>query len=375
MVFELNTMLKRSCVVALFPVLTACASLVPGMKMVPTAPVSASEQARVQPIFQRITPGLLESLQTAKTAQPDADLSVFLKKPSTYLIGKGDLLSILVWDHPELSIATTAAQALSASGAQTPSGFLVDQEGRIQFPYVGPIKVTGLTEIQARQLLMKRLVKSIKNPDITLRVQNYRSKRVYVSGDVDKPGNLNIDDVPMTLTEALTRGGGMLPTADQSNITVTRKGVTYPVNIPQMLKRGVDPSRFLLADGDVVRVASRNENKVFVLGEVIRPQALPMHDGRLTLTQALGEAGGLNPASAAAQLVYVIRNATAEQPLIFNLNADSPISLALAENFELDPRDVVYVDASRLARFNRVISLILPTAASLITSYDVGVIK
>lgn len=140
-----------------------------------------------------------------------------------------------------------------------------------------------------------------------------------------------------------------------------------------MVRQGVDPSKVMLAHGDIVRVGAASENKVYVLGEVNLPKALPMNHGRLTLTQALGEAGGLNLLSAAARQIYVIRNAAASDPIVYNLDAQSPVALAMAENFELNPRDVVYVDTSGLARFNRIVSLILPTAATTVTTAATGV--
>lgn len=298
------------------------------------------------------------------------DVSGLIGKTNAYVIGKGDLLSVLVWNYPELNIAATGAQALSATNvAQTPSAYVVDQDGRIQFPYVGAIEMAGLTEMQAREKLSQGLLKSVKKPDVTLRVLSFRSKKVYVDGEVKTPGNQVIDDVPMTLLEAISRAGGLLVTSDQSAIVVSRAGVSHSINLPSLIRQGVNPADILLADGDVVRVRSRDENKVYVLGEVNTPKALPLVNGRMTLTQALGEAGGLSQVSAAGKQVFVVRNDNPAGPRIYNLDAQSPVALALADNFELDPRDVVFVDASGLARFNRVMSLILPNAVGATSSY------
>lgn len=355
---------KRIFLIALLPWFAACGSIVPGMHIdTKHLPEPAAEPVTLK--IREITPELLRTEKALKAQIPDYDISSLLGKPKPYLIGNGDLLAILVWNHPEFSIASTAAQALTTTGAQTPSGFVVDHDGIVQFPTVGPIKLAGLTELQARNLLANRLLKSIKEPDITLRVQSFRSKRIYVDGEVKSPGNQIIDDVPMTLLEGITRAGGFLPSADQSHIVVTRAGVAYPINLPLLVRKGIDPSHIMLASGDVVRVRSRDENKVYVLGEVVVPKALAMNNGRLTLSEALGEAGGLSPLSSHARQVYVVRKATEAEPIVYNLDATSPVALALADNFELDPRDVVYVDAAALARFNRVISLIVPTAASV----------
>ena len=233
----------------------------------------------------------------------------------------------------------------------------------VQFPYAGQIKVAGLTEEQARNLLTTTLAHYIRKPKVTLRVQSYRSKRVYIDGEVKTPGLQAINDVPMTLLEALNRAGGMLPTADQSQIALTRGGDTYRINLPQMVQKGVNPASIMLASGDVVRVMSRDESKVFVSGEVNVPKALTMHNGRLTLNEALGETGGINPLSGDSGQVYVIRK-SATEPIVYRLDARQQGALAMAEGFELHPKDVVYVASTALANWHRTISQILPSALS-----------
>lgn len=365
---------KRLSAVALLSVVAACANMESGMRISPAQVPSTTAEAPPTPNIKLITPDLLKAEKEARTRQSRQNISNLFGEPRPYVIGNGDMLSILVWDHPELNIAAAGAQALSASaGAQTPAAFVVDQEGIVQFPYVGAIKLAGLTELQARDALAQKLIKSIKKPDITLRVLSFRSKRVYVDGEVKAPGNQPIDDMPMTLLESLTRAGGLLPSADQSQIIVTRNGESHLINIPLLVRQGINPSSIMLAHGDVVRVRSRDENKVYVLGEVSVPKALPMVNGNMTLTQALGEAGGLNQLSASSRQVYVVRNADQPDPVIYNLDAQSPVALALAENFELSPRDVVFVDASGLARFNRIVSLIIPTAQA--TAMSMGQLR
>ena len=361
--------LKRISFLAVLPLfVTGCANMEPGMR-IDVDRVPSTHSARLpEPVIKLITPDLIQEERLAKEQNADQRAQALFGDARPYLIGAGDLLSVLVWNHPELNIAATGAQALSSSGAQSPAAFVVDSQGMIQFPYVGPIKVAGLTELEARSLLSKRLIESIKNPDLTLRVLAYRSKKVYIDGDVKAPGSQAIDDVPMTLLEGVSRAGGFLPTADQSQVLVARKGVSYPINIPQLVRQGADMSRLMLASGDVVRVPNRDESKVYVLGEVNRPSALPMNNGKLTLAAALGEAGGLNQLSSSARQVYVIRGANLSEPTVYNLDAGSPVALAMAEGFELNPKDVVYVDAAGLARYNRIVNLILPTAATAASS-------
>ena len=233
----------------------------------------------------------------------------------------------------------------------------------VQFPYAGNLKLAGLTEEQARSLLTTKLAYYINKPKVTLRVQSYRSKRIYIDGEVKLPGLQAINDIPMTLIEALNRAGGLLPTADQSQISLNRAGTSYRINLPQLVQKGVNPASIMLANGDVVRVMSRDESKIFVSGEVTTPKALTMHNGRLTLNEALGESGGINPLSGDSSQVYVVRK-SATQPIVYQLDAKAPGALAMAEGFELYPKDVVYVAATPLANWHRTISQILPSALS-----------
>ncbi|HJW57547.1 MAG TPA: polysaccharide biosynthesis/export family protein [Burkholderiaceae bacterium] len=355
------------------PWLVACSAMSPGMHF--DSPSDAGPATSVvgpfafdaKPIMKTITAELVKEEKEQRRSQVSQDISHLLGGPAPYSIQAGDILSIVVWDHPELAGAvnnvaqTTETNENHGSGAPA-AGFVVDHAGVIQFPYAGALKVAGMTEAQARNALAAKLARYIRQPDVTLRVQAYRSKRVYVDGEVKSPGQQPITDIPMTLMEALNRAGGVLPTADQSDITITRAEKSYKVDLLQMMQKGANPSSIMLANGDVVRVGSRDDSKIFVTGEVVQPRAMQMRNGRMTLNEALGEAGGINPQTGDGRQVYVVRNATAKEPIVYHLNARTPAGLAVAQEFELRPQDVVYVDAAPLATWHRVVSLIFPSA-------------
>jgi len=349
--------------------LLGCAGGYPAGKSPSDNPLGNDNAGITLPAPLPITPALVKEQQQKREHQVGQDIKRLIGIPAQYVIGPGDILSIVVWDHPELAGAVMTPPVPGISGVDPvattspAAGFVVDHDGMVQFPYAGKLKLSGLDEEQARHLLTNHLARYINKPNVTLRVQAYRSKRVYVDGEVKSPGLQAINDVPMTLVEALNRAGGLLPTGDQSQIVVTRQGVTYQLNLLRLMKKGVNPASILLADGDVVRVLSRDENKVFVSGEVTTPKSLTMHDGRLTLNEALGESGGINPISADNRQVYVVRK-SAKEPIVYQLDASSPGAMAMAEEFELNPKDVVYVAASGLANWHRAISLILPSAVS-----------
>lgn len=353
--------------------LSACTAMAPGIqfgKAPPPSPEADEADAVVAPAeILAITPRLVRQEKALRDQQVAEDISTLLQPAQVYRIEAGDVLHIVVWDHPELSASMLPAGVPGAVGIagvavspmQPQSGFEIDQQGMLDFPYAGKLKVAGLTPVEAHEQLIRSLSHYLKNPKVTLRVLTYRSKRVYVDGEVKQPGVQAINDLPMTLTEAINRAGGVTPMADQSRIMVSREGKTYQVNMPQMVQRGVNPSSIMLASGDVVRVLSRDETKIFISGEVTSPRALPMRNGRLTLNEALGEAGGINPVTGDARQVYVVRR-NSQSSVVYQLDANAPGALAMAEGFELNPRDVVYVAATPLTNWNRTISAMIPGA-------------
>ncbi len=323
-------------------------------------------EQNVSPIIRVITPQLVQAEKLAAQQQTHENLNALVAEAGAYTIGFGDVLGITVWDHPELISPRFGADAVAAvNSSLSVPGYTVDINGRIQFPYAGDVQVLGLTEMEARDLLSKQLEKYIRDPQVTLKVISYRSKRIYVDGEVKNPGVVQVDDLPLTLNEAINRAGGVTAQGDRSRISLVREGKQIWIDLPGLVETGYDPTRLMLKNGDMLKVSSRDESKVFVVGEVTKPVALPMHNGRLSLNEALGEAGGVSSATGDANQIYVIRNAADARPLVYHLDAHSPVMFALAQNFELKPKDVIYVDAAPMVRFNRIISLILPTAQTI----------
>ncbi|HXE22807.1 MAG TPA: polysaccharide biosynthesis/export family protein [Rhodoferax sp.] len=327
---------------------------------------SASADAPPPGALINITPDLIRE-QRAQEAGLGAGVQHLFGTARPYTIGPADVVNIVVWNHPELVLAPAGATLTTdASGlAVVGNGYNVSPDGLIQFPLLGTFKIAGLTEDQAREELTRRLAKYLRDPQVTVRVQAYRSGRVYVDGEVKTPGVQAINDIPMTLPEAINRAGGLTKLADRATVDVTRSGTTTVVNMPQLARLGINPSRILLHAGDLVRVGSRDDSRVYVMGEVTKPVAQPLNsNGRLTLNEALGEAGGVSTTSGDPRQIYVVRNVQGGKPQIYHLDAASPVAYALADSFDLKAHDVVYVDATPLVRWNRVVSLILPTAES-----------
>jgi polysaccharide export outer membrane protein len=323
--------------------------------------------------IQPMTPELIVKLAKERTADvPDADPKGNAAPP-TYTIAPLDVLQVTVWDHPELTLPAGQFQSSDTNGNR------VEADGSIFYPHVGVVQVAGMTVAAVRTLLTQRLSKVIVDPQVDVRIAAFRSKRVQITGEVGQPSTMPLTDVPVRVQdaiafakgftpEALNPGGLAGPGADPSNVTLTRGGKTFHLDLLALYERGDNTQNWLLEDGDSINVADRSRNVVFVMGEVKQQTAKLMIKRRMTLAQALADASGVDLATAKVGKIYVIRG-DYRAPSIFRLDASSADALLLAKEFPLQPRDIVLVSTSDLTRWNRVMAQILPTVQVL---YDVA---
>jgi polysaccharide export outer membrane protein len=283
--------------------------------------------------------------------------------PAAYTVAPYDVLQVTVWDHPELTAPTGQFRSPEENGNP------VSADGTVYYPYVGVVKVAGLALPEIRSLLTQRLTASIAKPQLDVRIAAFRGKRMQITGEVLAPSTMPITDVPLRVQDAIAFAHGFAPEADQTNVTLSRGGKTFSLDLLALYEGGDVSQNWLLKDNDVLNVGDRNRNRVFVIGEVKLPQAKLMVKRRMTLAEALGDSGWTDPLAANPEKIYVIRG-DFSAPEIFHLDAGSPDALLLAAAFELKPRDVVFVSANQLARFNRVMSQIVPTVQVL---YDAAI--
>jgi len=137
-----------------------------------------------------------------------------------YKIAPNDRLSIMVYNHPELS-TTSSVNAQTNKGM----GFLVSNDGTISVALIGDIKVQGLTAKEASGLIQNELAKYVKNPYVNIEIIN---KRIYVLGEVEKPGMIAVDSDYMSIIEVISSSGGFTTYAARDNIKILRGDLNNP---------------------------------------------------------------------------------------------------------------------------------------------------
>ncbi|WP_276314055.1 polysaccharide export protein [Billgrantia antri] len=286
-----------------------------------------------------------------------------------YFIGKGDVLTIIVYGHPELTIPAGGERSAAESGNT------VHSDGTIFYPFIGRIPVEGRTVREVREIIARGLEPYVAMPQVEVQVAQYNSQKVNVTGAVQEPGPLPIRNVPMSVLDAINLSGGLAEHANWHEVLLTRDGEEMRFSLHEMLNNGRLDRDMLLQDGDVLHVPDNSNQKVYVMGEVREPTSLPMGASRLTLTDALSEAGGINEGNADASGIFVIRRAASDSDklaTVYQLDASNAAALMLGAEFTLQPTDVVYVTTTPLGRWNRVVRQLLPTVSSLYQTTRTG---
>jgi polysaccharide export outer membrane protein len=207
---------------------------------------------------------------------------------ATYAVGAQDVLAVTVWNQPNLS-----------------GKFVVEADGTFTFPLVGRVKVGGLSLRDVESELRLQLAQGyLKNPQVSVAVDQYRSQRVFIVGEVRSAGAYPLSG-EMTLIEALARAGSTTERARGEALIVRAAAADRPSgpllpNEPgasevirvdlKDLQSGVGARNVFLRDGDTVFVP--RAESVYVSGQVKNPGAYALQSDT-TVLQALALAGGV----------------------------------------------------------------------------------
>ena len=355
-----GTSLKSSSQVflcTLFIFLTSC-TVIPGthISKLDTSDASFSKNNDIDLI--PITQDLINKMQSEEVKIESAINRSLQDEMNnyTYLVGVGDVLNIIVWDHPELTIPQSGQRSAAEAGN------FVHKDGTIFYPYVGKVSVIGREVTEIREDITKGLSTYINNPQVDVNVAAFRSQHFFVSGAVKNPQMIPVRNVPITILDALSISGGMAPDADWSSATLTStsKGVlvTETIDLSILLEQGVLKQNRLLKFNDVLHIPRNDALKVFVMGDVVNASTQQIGRRGMTLAEALNNAGGINEASANASGIFVLRSNDSALKLvdIYQLDVSMGPRLILSTQFKLQPKDIVYVTSAPVARWNKLLA-------------------
>ena len=172
------------------------------------------------------------------------------------VIGVGDLVNVTVVGYQQSSTRMAGPSAFSNNdnNIDLPTSYLVDTDGKILFPFIGEVKVAGLSQADASKRIMEKLAKYLKFPQVTILITESNSYNVSVLGEVARPGKYLIRGQP-TFLSILSEAGGPSENSDLGGAMLIHKGDKTRVNLDHYLLdknfKGVDP---VVYPGDTIMV-------------------------------------------------------------------------------------------------------------------------
>lgn len=267
-----------------------------------------------------------------KGSQSNAMAPDSLKAESIiYTVGADDVLSIKVYDNPDLS------------GDYTVSG-----NGSIVFPLLGQTNVSGLNIMEIQEKLTNKLEKDyLYNPIVNVGIKLYRSKTVYILGNVGKPGVYYLERPTrlfdlLSEAEGLSQDFGKIKNGQRIHIIredgrhpagnfKTGKDTSFYISLHQFLIEGKRELNIYVKEGDVIYIPG--SQSVHVIGEVKKPGSFPYEEG-MTVLKAITLAGGSNVKAADKNTV------------IKRIENNKEIKIKVSMSDLLKPDDIVEVPLS-----------------------------
>jgi polysaccharide export outer membrane protein len=258
-------------------------------------------------------------------------------------IASGDLLSVSVYDSPEL------AQKVR-----------VEADGVVQLALLGPTKVAGLTALQAADTIAHELQNRnfLLHPQVNVLIEEYASQGVSVAGEVQHPGVYPVFGV-RTLIDVISMAGGLTSSAD-ANITIRRRTGTEEVVSASLKSDDAKTSlenNLQVYPGDLIVVPKAGI--VYVLGDVGRPGGIAMQNsGKITVLEALAQAGGANRSASMNGSTLLQKTSSGYAPKQIRIG---DLVHGRGEDIELHANDVLYVP-------NSVLKSVGQTTQAIVTS-------
>jgi polysaccharide biosynthesis/export protein len=267
--------------------------------------------------------------------------------PGKYVLGSGDVVTVTVWGHPELS------------GKR-----VIGPDGEIQLPFVGSFRVAGYNADDAGGKLTSALREDYLNTAASVTVDSYNSNQVIVLGHVARQGVLTFAGDP-TLLEALAMAG-VGPSKDDQSGMPTRCAIIRGrdrmmwVDLRPLMK-GTDVSlNIRLVRNDLVFVPDPDDELVYVMGQVKNPGPYPL-TANMSFLEALARAGGPNDNAQQGKIVLARPSNNSEQVI----DLENFVKQT-GTNSQLEPGDIVYVPKSGLAQLGYVMQQINPITSMVL---------
>ena len=295
----------------------------------------------------------------AHPPQPLLTLAGASSLAPTNLIAAGDTLSVSVFESSEGGLFSSAAGSpTSGTTSSTLPGTVVDPDGNLSVPYVGLVRVAGLTPAEASHVIARALSKREINPQVVVSVVSSNANSVTVIGQVKASGRFLLTPYNDRLLDVLASAGGPTENPADLKVVVSRGALYSQVQLSDLM---ADPANNIrLAPHDQVRVVNE-PRKYSTFGALRADTQTAIGDDNVTLAEAISRAGGLDTMTANPSSVLVFRFEQPDVasalnvmlpplakgvPIVYRLDLRKPDRFFVAQNFYMRADDMIYVPRS-----------------------------
>lgn len=299
------------------------------------------------------------------------------------LIGQGDVLGVSIFEPSGALFGGGSSNSTSIrGGTQTLPDITVDANGDITVPFAGSVRVAGLSAPQAATAIRRALVGKVGNPQVVVSIAQNLYNTVTVLGEVREPGRAPLSTNGYRLVDIIANRGGVSKPTEDVTVVLRRDGQTFSAPLSVVMSDFEENVRLTRGDQINLVYAPRYYSTFGALGAVARVE---MSAGSTNLAGALSRVGGLDTNSANARSVLVFRFERPEVaaalgivqpaqargvPVVYRLNLEEAAGLFAANNFQIQPDDILYVPRSGSAELGKFFTLV-QTVTRVV--YDVSV--
>jgi polysaccharide export outer membrane protein len=294
----------------------------------------------------------LPQAPSAENEQPrrgltEAQLKMLETESGDYRLGAGDQIQLYAMDVSEIN-----------------RKYVIGPDGKITLPWVGVLNLEGLTREEAAGKIEESLKSLYINPKISIIVEEYNNNRIFILGEVRKPGQYNFPGRPLLLS-ALARAEGLTDKADMRGCTVLRgQGTVIEIDLYDLLRKGDRTLNIPMLPEDTVYVKASDENTFYVLGEVSRPGVFARGQ-KDDVLRAIALAGG-ETRDAQLDAVRILRREKDGPPKMYEVNVAKMMKGEAGNIPSIESGDVMYVPRKGIASFNYVITQLTPSINTIL---------
>ena len=284
-----------------------------------------------------------------------------VEQPASYLIAAGDVVNVSVWDTDDNGLLTGVGGRIAQL-----QGAKVATDGTIFLPFIGDVRVSGMSETHARERIEELYAGTIPSAQVQIVVEPGRVNTVNFVSGVSAPGIYPLADRDVSLLTAMSVAGGVNPAFDNPQVKLFRGSHTYTTSVERLFN---DPRLdTTLAGGD--RIIIQDDARQFLsLGAAGAEAIHPFTQAEVTALEALSIIGGIESGRANPKGILVLReypnsalrgdgSGPAKADVVFALDLTTADGLFSARNFTLMDNDLVYVTESPITTAQTIIGLI-----------------